>query len=91
MIDNGPIKLPAAPMITPINALHIAQPNDTIRQTILNALRSLKLLGVPYAYFQHNGVIVTVDRNSTLKSALEDWGRMLKVLCDTCVAELAND
>lgn len=73
------------------NTLIVAQPGDTIRQTIISALAKLKLLGVPFAYFQHNGVIVTVHRGSTLKSALEDWGRMLKTLCDTCVAELNDE
>jgi hypothetical protein len=50
-----------------------AWPGDTIDSCIAQALEEVAKPGRAFAYFDHNGVIVTVDKSSTLESAKADW------------------
>jgi hypothetical protein len=62
-----------------------ARPGDNVSIVIAKALEIVKQPSVAYAYFQHNGVIVTVDKASTPASAHFDWQNRLSVLCKTAM------
>jgi hypothetical protein len=73
-----------------VESFSAAQPGQSVGYMIKIALMRVKAPGVPFAYFQHNGVIVTVDRDSTVKSVYRDWANRLTKLCEVAVEELSN-
>lgn len=69
-------------MFTPTDNLIVAKGGEWIGGVIDKAFERLKRPGTPYAYFFHNGVIVTIDQKSTKESAREEWQKRLSALCD---------
>lgn len=60
-----------------------SHPGDKVQDTIAIALKIVAKPETAYSYFDHNGVIVTLDKNSTAESAYEEWSKRLEIMCDT--------
>jgi hypothetical protein len=75
---------------TTLDHIIVARGGEYITTTIEAALALVAEPGRAYAYFEHNGVIVTVDKDSTAASAYQDWHHRLGVLCEVAMRASAT-
>lgn len=50
-----------------------ADAGDRVDRCIAEALKQVAKPDVAYSYFDHQGVIITLDKTSTAESVLADW------------------